>query len=244
MIDVKAFRSISYGLYLISSSTPERSAGCVVNTFAQVTSEPLQVSVTLNKENHTTQVIRESGRYTAACLAEEASMELIGMFGFQRSHEVDKFEPFIVERDSQGIPYVAEQTLARFSVRVTDSFDLGTHLMFIGLVEEAEVLSSGRPMTYAHYHEVKGGKTPPRASSYIADLEAPASVNDSEKASQAPNEEGKSPSGPTEQRSPRYAWRCTICGHIEELDELPDDYICPICRATKDQFERIELAVG
>lgn len=231
MIDTKAFRSISYGLYLISSHADGELAGCVVNTFAQVTSKPLQVSVALNKENHTTDLVLKSGRYAAVCLSEHASMELIGTFGFHHSREVDKFESFSIKKDSQGLPFVAEQILARFSVSVSDTFDLGTHILFIGTVEEAEVLSTERPMTYAYYHEVKGGKTPPRASGYIAEL-------DGDAASDASAQSGD---GSVQKPGGSIAWRCTVCGHIEYVDELPDDFICPVCRAGRDKFERIEV---
>jgi len=50
-------------------------------------------------------------------------------------------------------------------------------------------------------------------------------------------------------------WRCTVCGYIYDeeegdpendiergtkFDELPDDWVCPLCGAPKDQFEKIE----
>lgn len=38
MIDRTAFRSLSYGLYLVSSKRDGKPVGCVVNTFVQVTS--------------------------------------------------------------------------------------------------------------------------------------------------------------------------------------------------------------
>ena len=40
---------------------------------------------------------------------------------------------------------------------------------------------------------------------------------------------------------PKYGWRCTVCGHIEYVDELPDDFVCPVCGVGKDMFERVEL---
>lgn len=232
MLDSKAFRSISYGLYLISSHSGGVVAGCTVNTFAQLTSKPFQVSVTMNKENRTTQIIQKSGMYTAVSLSEHAPMELIGTFGFQRSHEINKFESFLVEYDSRGIPHVKEHVLARFAVKVTQEIDLGTHCMFIGDVEEAEVFSNDKPMTYAYYHEVKGGKTPPRASSYIPDIDGAEPTKGVSTMSESAEETAT---------TPRYAWRCTVCGHIEEVDELPDDFVCPVCGVGKDMFERIEL---
>ena len=77
-------------------------------------------------------------------------------------------------------------------------------------------------MTYAYYHQVKGGKTPPKAPSFNED--APAKKEESDPAT-----------GRT------FAWRCTVCGHIEYVDELPEDFTCPICGVGRDLFERIEL---
>ena len=76
MIDRKAFRSLSSGLYLITAKAGERRCGCVVNTLVQVASEPATLSVSLNKENATTAAILESGRFAATVLAEDAPMEL------------------------------------------------------------------------------------------------------------------------------------------------------------------------
>lgn len=34
-------------------------------------------------------------------------------------------------------------------------------------------------------------------------------------------------------------WRCRICGYIYEGEELPDDFICPVCKHGASDFERI-----
>ena len=64
-----------------------RAVGCVVNTFAQVTSDPPQVSIAINKDNYTTQGILETGKFEVSVVCKEASMELIGMFGFHTSED-------------------------------------------------------------------------------------------------------------------------------------------------------------
>ena len=225
MIDKQAFHSLSYGMYVIGTRFDGKDSGCVANTFAQVTSSPLQVSVALNKENATTAAVRQAGRFTASCLSEQADMQLIGTFGFHTSTELDKFAQHASARDEAGMPYVAEQCCAWFSAKVVSELDLGTHVLFVGEVQEcAKIADAGSPMTYAFYHQVKGGKTPPKASSYLGD-EQPAA---------APAE-----SNGTEQ--PKIAWRCTICGHMEYVDELPDDFVCPVCGVGKEFFERVEL---
>lgn len=47
-----------------------------------------------------------------------------------------------------------------------------------------------------------------------------------------PQAVGKSASGKT-------IWRCVICGYEWEGEELPDDFICPICKHPKADFEKI-----
>ncbi len=230
MIDKKAFYRLSYGMFVITTKDGERPVGCIVNTFGQVTSSPFQVSVAVNKENATCRALQSQGRYVAACLGESASMELIGTFGFRTSDDCDKFEGFPTAFDEAGIPYVDEGYVARFSVRIVNSVDVGTHIVFIGEVEESACIDGCDPMTYAYYHTVKGGKTPPKASSYVGE-EVPSPSSEAA----AGEEDASAPSECT------YAWRCTICGHIEYVDELPDDFVCPICGMGKDMFERIEL---
>ena len=106
---------------------------------------------------------------------------------------------------------------------MVQTLDVGSHILFIGEVEEAEKVCPGEPMTYAYYHQVKGGKTPPKASSYLGEDAASAAADDG-----APK--------------PKFAWRCTVCGHMEYVDELPDDYVCPVCGVGKDMFEKVELS--
>jgi len=68
------------------------------------------------------------------------------------------------------VPIVEDHTLAYLEVKCTDRLELTTHTLFVGEVVEAEVIREGIPMTYAYYHEVKGGKTPERAATYIPGL--------------------------------------------------------------------------
>lgn len=223
MVDRKAFRELSYGLYIITAVDGGKKAGCVVNTFNQVTSSPARVSVAVNKENFTTGVILAAGRFEASVLAESAPMELIGRFGFQSSADIDKFAETQCALDEAGVPYVTEHTVAHFGARVIETVDVGTHMLIVGEVEEASVLAESAPMTYAYYHEVKGGKTPAKASSYTPD--EPAAVASEPQAAPAA----------------RIGWRCKICGYVIETDELPEDFQCPICKQGREMFERIEI---
>lgn len=165
-VDLKAFDQLSYGLYLISSGDGEKTAGCVINTLTQAAVEPVLATVTIHKENETARLIRRTGKFAAVVLAQSAPMELIGLFGFRSSREVDKFDRYPVQTDAGGIPYVCEHVTAVMSFRVWDAMDAETHWVFLGEATEARQLSDAAPMTYAYYHEVKRGLAPPKAPSY------------------------------------------------------------------------------
>ncbi|MBR6736913.1 MAG: flavin reductase [Clostridia bacterium] len=45
---------------------------------------------------------------------------------------------------------------------------------------------------------------------------------------------------PQAQKPKKTVWRCSICGYEEEVDELPDDFLCPLCNHPKQDFEKIE----
>ncbi len=208
---------MSYGLYLISSVADGKASGCVVNTLAQVTSKPAKVSIAINKDNFTTQTILKSGRFVGVSLAQSADMDLIGEFGFKSSADRDKFAAFPCEKDENGIPYVTAHTTARFSAKVVDQLDLGSHILFVGEVTEAEILSDEEVLTYAYYQKVKKGGTPKNAPSYKEET-APA----------------QQPAG-----GKIKGYQCMICGYILESDTLPPDFTCPVCGMGADKFKPI-----
>jgi len=165
-LDRKAFGKLSYGIYIVSAAYEGKDSGCVVNTLQQVTSDPAKLSVALNKDNFTLGQIEKSGRFAAAALSRDADIRIIGTFGFRSSRDTDKFAGLAFLRDENGIPFLTEQAVARFSCRLTQELDVGTHVIIVGEVTQAEVLSDGEPLTYSYYRQVKKGTTPKNAPSY------------------------------------------------------------------------------
>ncbi len=165
-MDIKAFFKMTYGLYVVSTRFEEKDCGCIVNTLEQVTAEPIKMAVAISKNNLTEQLIEKSGLFTAVALTQDADIKLIGNFGFKSGRDVDKFAAYSYARDENGIAYLTESTAARFSMKLIDRLDLDTHVMLIGEVLAAEVLSEGEPLTYAYYQQVKKGTTPKNAPSY------------------------------------------------------------------------------
>jgi len=227
-MNLKALRHCSYGLYVIGSRKGDRLNGQIANTVFQVTSDPPTIAVSINRENLTHDFISESKVFTATILSRDTPVSFIGHFGFKTGREVDKLTDVNYRLGEARAPIVLDHGLGYLEARVIDRIEVGTHTIFVGEVVGADILREGEPMTYAYYHQVKRGTTPKTAPSYIAERK---------------------------EETPKMAkYECTVCGYIYDPDlgdpdggvdagtpfeELPDDWVCPVCGAGKDQFEKV-----
>jgi flavin reductase (DIM6/NTAB) family NADH-FMN oxidoreductase RutF len=164
--DRKAFRDLSYGLYIITSLDGDRLNGQIVNTVIQVTSDPARVAVIVNKQNLTHEFISKSRLFGVSVLDESAPMTFLGPFGFRSGRDVDKLSQVQFKIGVTGCPLVLEHALSVLEAKVIDQIDLGTHTIFIGDTVNAEVLKEGRPLTYRYYQESLKGKAPATAPTY------------------------------------------------------------------------------
>ena len=153
-MDTKALFSIGYGLYVLSANNDGNDNACMVNTVQQVTSSPLQITVAINKANHTHDMILASKKFNVSILTQATPFSVIERFGFQSGKTVDKFKGFdSVTRSSNGVLYLSEYSNAFLSDSVTSMVDLGTHTLFIAELTDAEVLSKDETLTYSYYQK-------------------------------------------------------------------------------------------
>ena len=199
--DLTALFRIGYGLYVVTSNDGTKDNGLIVNTVTQVTNTPNRIAVTINKENYSHHVIKQTGIMNVNCLSTEAPFKVFENFGFRSGRNTDKFADCTPIRTDNGLVMLPHYINAMMSLKVVQYVDLGTHGMFICDVTEARVLSDLPTMTYTYYQE----KVKPK-----------------------PQTDGKK------------GWVCTICGYIYEGEELPADYICPLCKHGAADFEPIE----
>ncbi len=228
-MNTKALHKLSYGLYVVGSRKGNKLNGQIANTVFQITSEPPTIAVSINKNNLTHQLIKGSKAFTASALSQRTPLSFIGHFGFKSGRDIDKLEGINYKTGETKAPVVIENAVAYLEAKVIKEVDVGTHTIFIGELIDADVLTEEECMTYDYYHKVKRGTTPKTAPSYV--------------------EEKK-------EAKPKMAkYECTVCGYIYDpelgdpdsgvkpgtpFEELPDDWVCPVCGAGKDEFEKIE----
>ena len=149
--DLTALFNIGYGLYVVTSNDGKKDNGLIVNTVAQVTSTPNRIAVTINKQNYSHYVIKQTGKMNLNCLSEEAPFSLFQRFGFQSGRNVDKFAGEQVLRSDNGLVFLSRYINSFMSLQVEQYVDLGTHGMFICSITEARVISKVQTMTYTFY---------------------------------------------------------------------------------------------
>jgi len=232
-MNVKALYKLSYGVYVVTSRKGNRFNGQIANTVFQVASEPPTVAVSINKKNLTWEFIKESKVFAASVLCQDTPLTFIGRFGFKSGRDTDKFEGINYKIGETGAPVVLDNAVSYLEARATQEMDVGTHTIFVGEVVNADVISDEACMTYEYYHQIKGGKTPKAAATYVE-----------EKAKEK-----------KEMKSIMAKYRCKICGYIYDpkqgdpdggikpgtpFEDIPDSWVCPVCGAAKSEFEKVD----
>ena len=152
-MDTKALFKIGYGLYVLTAND-EKDNGCIINTVMQVTSDPCQIAIAVNKLNYTNQMIQKTKKFNVSILSENAKFDTFKHFGFQSGVNVDKFKDYTdVKRSPNGILYITKDTNAFMSAYVKQEIDLGTHIMFIAQLVASEILSDVPTATYEYYQK-------------------------------------------------------------------------------------------
>jgi len=234
-MDTKALYKLGYGVYVVTSRKGDLINGQIANTLFQVTSEPPAVAVSINKSNYTHEFIKESRVFAASVLCQDTPMPFIGQFGFKSGRDTDKFEGVNYKTGETGAPVVTDYAVSYIEARVTKEMDVGTHTIFIGEVVDAGIISDEVCMTYDYYHQIKGGKTPKAAATYV--------------------EEKKEENIKKEATTEMDKYECTVCGYVYDpadgdpdngvepgtaFKDLPDDWVCPVCGAEKSEFEKVD----
>ena len=235
MLDLESLFKLSYGMCILSSKKNGRFNACIVNTVFQLTPEPPMVAVSVNRECLTHEYITDSKVFTVSILSQQAPKSFIGRFGFRSGRDIDKFEQVNHKMGQTGAPIILDNTVAFLEAEVTRSINIVSHTLFIAKIVACETLDeNAEPMTYTYYRDIKHGRTPKTAATYI-------------------NVQHKQQTSEGAIKMKKY--KCIMCGYIYDpavgdpdngvqagtaFEDLPDDWVCPECGAGKDQFEPVD----
>lgn len=198
MIEKTAAFKLSYGLFVLTARDGEKDNGCIINTVQQVTDTPFKISVTVNKNNYTHDMIKKTGVFNVSVLTQSGPFSVFQHYGFKSGRDTDKIAGDSMPRSENGVVYLSSFSNALISGRVVDEVDCGTHTLFIAEVTEAQTLSDEKSVTYQYYFDhIKPKPQPEKKKGYV----------------------------------------CQVCGYVYEGDELPEDFICPVCKHGADAFK-------
>ena len=133
---------LSYGLFVVTAREGEKDNGCVTNTVMQVTVSPNRITLAVNKQNYTHDMIKRTGKFNVSVLSEQARFDTFKHWGFQSGKEVDKAVGITFSRADNGVIYITEGVNAVLCAQVCSEVELGTHTLFVADVTDAFCLCS------------------------------------------------------------------------------------------------------
>ena len=238
-MDFETFFKLSYGLYIVCSKDGGNLNGHVSNTVFQITADPPRFAVATHKDNLTSAYIEKSRLFSISILQQNVNLEFLGPWGFKSGKSIDKFKGKNYKTGKTGVPIFLEKTIAWIECEVTDRIDTGTHILFIGVAVDAELIDrSAKPLTYDYYREVIKGHSPEKSPTYTGDTLEKRVYHE--------------PAGPPDKPK---KYQCVICGFIYDPEEgdpdsgiapgtafedIPDEWYCPVCGVSKKDFVEIE----
>ena len=217
-MDAKIMRTLSYGLYAIGVTDGTKRSACIVNTVFQITSEPKQIALSMNRENYSHDCIEKNGLFTVSVLSEDTAGTVIGALGYSSGKESDKLKNVQHKVLAEGVPVIKEDCCCWFLCKVKDQMETETHTVYLAEVIAGSEKIHGVPMTYDYYHKVIKGAAPKNAPTY---------------------EPPKQP----ENDFAGEKFICTVCGYHYvasnvAFEDLPEDWVCPVCGMPKKVFRR------
>lgn len=214
-MDNKVMNNLSYGLFVLTAREGEKDNGCIINMATQLTTTPNRVSIAVNKANYTHDMIVRTKACNISIISEAAEFDMFKHFGFQSGKDVDKFD----ESSSEWMK--ANKSFCKRSGSGVYYIDKGTNGYISLWVTDMIDLGSHTLFICEVCHGERLSDIPSATYSYYHS-------NIKAKPEKKKTEEGKT------------VYRCKICGYEYVGEELPEDFICPICKHPASDFEKVE----
>lgn len=224
-MDLDALYKLTHGLYILGSRDGSRFVGSVVDAVMQVANQPLIIALSCGKNSYTKECIERENEFSISVLGREVNPKIIADFGFQSSRHVNKWDnvEYLVK---DNLPYLSDN-LAAIKAKVLQKIVYDSNTLFIAEVVDCESNQNGEILTYADYRNFFKNKV-------LETLKKTTEEPKKEETKMVENTINKDDKG-----SEKH-WVCTVCGYVYDeatpFEDLPDDWVCPLCGVDKSLF--------
>lgn len=231
-MNIDALSKLTYGMYVVSTIENGKMNGYLGNTAMQISAEPNMVAVACSKNNYTAKMIESSQLFSISILNKKLSKETIKTFGYTSGKDADKFADAKYTLGDTGCPILLNDTSAWVECKVVNTFDVGTHLVFVGEVVNCDIVDNKDLMTYQYYHDTFKAKSPKNAPTFRGNNNNNIQLN-----------------GDIIMETKKF--QCDVCGYVYDptvgdpdggiapgtpFQDIPEDWVCPICGVGKSNF--------
>jgi flavin reductase len=144
-----AMRRLAGGVSIISGAGPDGPLGVTATAVTSLTAEPPSVLCCLNRSLQLEAAVKETGRFAVNMLRadhHDLAKHFAGMAGARGSAKFEQGNWTILPDD---VPALSD-SLVSFDCRVGDIVEVGTHSIFVGLIDDVYFGESGDPLVYCN----------------------------------------------------------------------------------------------
>lgn len=169
--DRKVLHKMSYGLYVVTTEFEGKINGQIADAVMQINAAPRQtVALSLNNDNYTTELVKQSGKLAVSILSQNYDPALIANFGLQSGRTADKFAVFPPKFTAAGLPYYEGSGFCGWVAgSVIEQMTVGSHTIFVIEAEEGMPCSDTQPLLYADYLAKKTRPAAQTAPAFVGD---------------------------------------------------------------------------
>ncbi len=141
-----ALRLFTYGLYAVTAKYGDEVSAMTVNWITQSSFDPPMVTLAVEADSHSRQVIEASGAF-AVNVYETGQRELAGRLGKTFAKHPDKIGELMWQPGPVTGSPILEAALGWVECRVKGSLPSGDHILFVAEVVEAGGQREGQSLT-------------------------------------------------------------------------------------------------
>ncbi len=214
-MDLDAMYKLTHGLYVLGAKDGERLVGSIVDAVMQVANKPVAIALSCSNTSYTKSCIDKTKEFSLSVLCKKVDPFVVANFGFQSSKNVNKWEN-VEYSVCDNLP-VVKDSLASFICKVLYKYPLESNTLYVAEVISADNGKNDNPLTYLDYRSYFKKDVMESFQKFIQPKKGKEMSNEGKK------------------------WVCTVCGYVYDGDvpfeDLPDDWVCPLCGVGKDLFE-------